>query len=278
MRRLLLVVVSLLSLVVVRTAGAETFTDPKGSFEIEIPAKPGQKVCILFPIERVNAKDCEKIDLDAVVFGSGPADTTLVGQAVIMDEGKPILFIVQRQDRTSTPRPEQYESLLDDITGKSASDRYQKPVEHGRRMAKVGAMTVPEVDLSFRAGGITLRAMVALIPVRDGAFIVAVLAPNRFPVTAGAAFERALESVSVEAPTPDPPKDPPKQPMPGWILPVTLGGAGGVVVIVVLVILLRRRSARKERDAIAKAEEDRVKGVSMVGSGPLGSSWKKPNG
>lgn len=280
MRRLLLAVLSLLPFVVLaaRTARGETFTDPKGSFEIEIPAKPGQKVCILFPVERVNAKDCDKIDLDAVVFGSGPANTTLVGQAVIMDEGKPILFIVQRQDRTSTPRPDQYEALLDDITGKSASDRYQKPIEHGRRMAKVGAMTVPEVDLSFRAGGITLRAMVALIPVRDGAFVVAVLAPNRFPVTAGAAFERALESVSVEAPTPDPPKDPPKQPTPAWILPAALGGAGGVVAIVVLVLLLRRRSARKEREALAKAEEDRVKGINMAGGGPLGSAWKKPGG
>lgn len=260
------------------TARAETFTDPKGNFEIDIPSKPGQKVCILFPVERVNAKDCEKIDLDSVVFGSGPANTTLVGEAIIMDEGKPVLFVVQRQDRTSTPRPDQYEAILDDITGKSASDRYQKPVEHGRRMAQVGAMTVPQVDLSFRAGNSVLRAMVALIPVKDGAFVVAILAPNRFPVTAGAAFERALQSVSVEAPTPDPPKDPPKQPAPGWILPAALGGGGGVVAIVVLVLLLRRRSARKAREAVAQAEADRVKGISMAGSGPLGSAWKKPGG
>lgn len=280
MPRTILLFALLLLALTARAAAAETFSDPKADFEIDIPSKAGQKVCILFPVERVNAKDCEKIDLNAVVFGAGPADMTLVGEAIIMDEGKPLLFVVQRQDRTSTPKPEQYDSLLDDLTGLSASDKAARPTEHGRRMAQVGAMSVPEVDLSFRSGGITLRAMVALIPVTDGAYVVAVLAPNRFPVTAGEAFERALRSVSVEAPRIDSPRPPdePKKTSNSWILPVALGAGGGVVAIVILVVLLRRRGARKTREAAAAAEADRVKGISMVGGGPLGSSWKKQDG
>ncbi|MFO0617661.1 MAG: hypothetical protein U0414_34015 [Polyangiaceae bacterium] len=276
MRRFLrLLPIVALSLLVAPRALADTFSDPKGSFEIDIPAKPGQKVCILFPVDRVNGKDCEKIDLDAVVFGAGRSDSTLIGEAVIMDEGKPLVFIVQRQDRTSTPRPDQYDAMLDDLTGQSSTDRGPKPFEHGRRMAQVGAMTVPEVDLSFPAGGITLRAMVALIPVNDGAFVVAILAPNRFPVTAGEAFTRALQSVSVEAPTLDKPRPEPKKVNTSWILPVVLGGAGFILAIVLVVFLVRRRRARREREAIAAAEAERMKGISVVGSGPLGSAYAK---
>lgn len=276
-RKILLLLTLVVAALSARVASADTFGDPKGDFEVDIPSKPGQKVCILFPIDRVNAKDCEKIDLDAVVFGSGPANMTLVGEAIIMDEGKPLLFVVQRQDRTSTPKPEQYDAILDDLIGLS-SERGGGPTEHGRRMAQVGAMKVPQVDLSFRSGGITLRAMVALIPVTDGAFVVAVVAPNRFPVTAGEAFERALRSVSVEAPRIDAPRPPeePKKSTPTWILPVAIGSGGALVGIVVLVVLLRRRGARKAREAAAAAEAERMRGISTVGSGPLGSAWKKP--
>lgn len=257
-------------------AVAETFSDPKGDFEIDIPAAPGQKVCIVFPIERVKAQDCDKIDLSAFVFGAGPANTTLVGEAILMDDGKPLLFIVQRQDRAKTPKPEEYDQLLNELTGQSDGPR---PLEHGRRMAQVGAMTVPQVDLSLPVGNSVFRAMVALIPVTEGAYVVAVVAPNRFPVTAGQAFERALRSVSVEAPRLDtaaPP--PPKKASTGWILPVALGAGGGVIVVVALVVFLSRRSARKAREAAAAAEAARTAGVSMVGSGPLGSAWKKGSG